>query len=645
MKVRLIILMLIVTLLSTALMSTSIFAFKGSMLKDIDMHWAEENIDTLNALGIMNGYDGYSNPDIAISRGEFTALMTRAFDIKSDKENLEFKDISKNHIFYDAISAAYNHGIISGFPDGTFRPENFITREEIVLIISRLSKDRNSKTAKFSDIENSYKYIKELSKVSEDGIISGYPDGSFRPYNKTTRSEAATMIIKTIKKYMPQSDAEDIYKSVYKYIDLHFSNALKSKDYTTGSAENDVYYILNTYETAAKLGYTVINSASGVNIVSHFQEGPFSKLICEYDVKRSINGNVEAYRGSSEIYLITRNGENKIYKHYTRIIEPEFINLTWEVFTYNAPPYETKGVNVVSPTSFRVKTEPEGVSEKLDLGGDTLYFNSELGSEYMDYTRKNGYKVWAMYKTDFTCETASKLLNNDNARKQVNEILIKQILKNKLDGINFDFENMYVSDKAAYTNHVKEISLMAHTLGAVVSVDVTKYEPTSSTWSLCYDRDALSKVCDYIMLMAYDQYYTGSKTPGPVAGLGWTENCIKLTLNEVPSNKLILGMPYYIRIWEIKDNKVAGSKAVSMESAREEIKINSAESQFDESYGLTKYTWEKDESKYVLWMEDAKSISERVNLAKKYSLKGIASWRRGFETPDIWDAIYNEINK
>ena len=185
-----------------------------------------------------------------------------------------------------------------------------------------------------------------------------------------------------------------------------------------------------------------------------------------------------------------------------------------------------------------------------------------------------------MYKSDFTLDTATRLLNDNKARQVAGNLIIKEILEYKLDGINFDFENMYEKDRGAYTNHVREICLAAHTLGAIVSVDVNIYEPSSSTWSMCYDRDSLAKYSDYIMLMAYDQYYPAGKTPGPVAGLPWTESCIKLTLNEVPADKLVLGIPFYVRIWETKNGKKIGTKSVSMDNALKQIKENNAKSQY-----------------------------------------------------------------
>lgn len=621
-----------------------VFAFEQTTLKDIDEHWAESSIETLKELGVMNGYDGFSNPDSIVTRGEFTALITRAFGMEPKSDSKEFADIKKDHIFYDAVMSASAAGIIDGFEDGTFRPDNMITREEIMLIVSRLNYGYASKVTNFNDISTDYIYLPQLYKICEDGIIGGYPDGTFKPYNRTTRAEAATIVMKAAKKYIDEGNADEIYGFGYSYITDHFSNPTSATAKATGSALNDLSYIQNTYNTAKKLGYSLSNSVSHINILSFNQYGPFAEFTIEYTVTRTMGQNIKTYRGRSELGVITRDGVSKVYRHYTRIIVPEFINLTWEVFS-NAPSYATPGVNYVSPTSFRIETKADNSIGQINFGNNTLYFNSDLKDEYLSYASSNGYKVWAMYKTDFLTSTASALLNSNDARRQASDILTAQILRYNLDGINFDFENMYKADKGAYTNHVKEISLMAHTLGAVVSVDITKYEKTSSTWSMCYDRDALAKYADYIMLMAYDQYYAGGKTPGPVSGLGWTEDCIRLTLKEVPSDRLVLGIPYYVRIWETKNGKSLGTKAVSMSEALRQIEENNAAIKYDSKFGLNKYYWNKDDKTYMLWLDDATSTRQRVALAKSYNLAGVASWRRGFETKDIWQAIADEINR
>lgn len=642
MKKLLIILMCIAIIAVSSLGTATGFAFSQTTAKDIDEHWAEDAITRLKNLEVMNGFEGYTNPDNIVTRGEFTALITRAFGMESGPDSKTFADIGTDHMFYSAIAAASNAGIVDGFNDNTFRPDNMITREEIMLIISRLTDREPASVANFWDIGSDYLYIRQLSKVSEDGIIGGYPDGSFKPYNKTTRAEAATMIVSALNKYIPQGNLDDICAFTHSYLNLHFSDIAAAQANSIGDAANNIEYIRNTYNVVGNLGYYVVNTISDINFLTYSQNGPVTKFLIEYNITRDMSGSVKSYKGQSDISVITRNDVNKVFEHNTRIVNPEFINLTWEVYS-KAPSYVTEGVNAVSPTSFRIEAKPAGNALPIYTESNTLYFNSSLTNEYLNYAKSNGYNVWVMYKTDFTLETANAFLNSNQARKQANDILIKQILQNDLDGINFDFEHMNKTDKGAYTNHVKEISIMAHTLGAVVSVDVTKYERTSSTWSMCYDRDALAKYADYIMLMAYDQYYSASKTPGPVAGLGWTESCITLTLKEVPADKLVLGMPYYIRIWKTQNGKSISSKAVSMSEALNQIQANGANGQYDSTFGLTKYSWSEGEYINMLWLENAESIRARVKLAEKYSLAGVASWRRGFETYDVWQTIKAEL--
>lgn len=618
------------------------FEFSQSIFKDCDEHWSENNLNTLSAIGIMNGYEGYSNPDSIITRGEFTALLVRAFDMKPVSKEEKFKDIETNHIFFEPITAASDNGIIDGFSDNTFRPDNMITREEIMLIISRLTPPSSDYMTNFSDISVGYTYNAQLGKVCADGIINGYPDNSFRPYGKTTRAEAATIIIKAMKKYL-QSEKETAIVStahdyIYNHFNLNFENA-------SGSAKKDSQYILHVAKTAESMGYSINNTIDNISFSITQHDGPFSTVSASYNVTHTRNGVIKTYNGKSEIKLLSRVGKTTVYEHTTNIVEPNRINLTWDVSS-NTKTEKLPGVNVVSPTCFRVSDEKranETVHEiKLD-DKNSLYYNSWLNDEYVKHSKANNYKIWAMYKTDFKTETASKLLQNNRARKAVSDILTDYILKYDLDGLNIDFENMYPKDKAAYTNHVKEICVIAHYLGLTVSVDISRYEKYSSNWSMCYDRDAISKYADYVMLMAYDQFSSGSKIAGPVASMPWTKDSIIKTLGEVPNTKLVLSMPYYMRLWKIKNGKVISSETLSMEKANK-YASSGISMTFDEQYGLCKYFWNDSEYEYVFWMENADTIAQRVSMANEYKLAGTASWRKGFETADVWNRINETLN-
>ncbi len=643
MKKRIILFLLIMCTVMYAPSNAFSFEFTQLVISDTDEHWSEEAISTLASLDIMNGYNGYTNPDDIITRGEFTALITRAFKLTASTNTQYFKDIDKGHIFFENVSAAHEYKIVDGFPDRTFRADNMITREEIILIISRLTADNErSSNVDFTDITDSYPYMSQLSKVMTDGIITGYPDGSFKPYGKTTRAEAATIILNAMKKYIASNSQNNAYEVAVAFLNEHFSNV---HSYTIGSAKDDSEYIDYTYKKAKALGYNVANRVSYISIIENINDGPFSKITANYVVECNVNDYTKIYTGQSDIRLITQNNKTYVYEHNSRIIKQKKINLTWEIYA-TPPSYETAGVNVVSPTCFEISDANEygGNQEKIySESGKEFVFNSSLTDNYVSYAKNKGYEIWAMYKTNFNTDLTSDFLNSRYTRRQAADILLKNMLRYSLDGINFDFENMYRYDKGVYTNHVKEIAVMAHVVGATVSVDVTKYEPTSYTWSMCYDRDALAKSADYIALMAYDQYYSGSKTPGPVSGLGWTEEVIKLTLGEVPTDKLLLGMPYYIRCWQVNNGKVVKSEALSMAKAIKYVTENNAYAVYDEKFGLTKYSWTKDGKDYVLWMENAESIAKRAEICKKYALAGVASWRRGFETPDVWNALQNAL--
>jgi len=234
------------------------------------------------------------------------------------------------------------------------------------------------------------------------------------------------------------------------------------------------------------------------------------------------------------------------------------------------------------------------------------------------------------------------MLSNPTAREKAVNKLIQYAKDYKLDGINVDFENMRIADKNLFTQFVKELYQKTKPLGITLSVDVTvivKY----SNWSESYDRKALAQVSDYIALMAYDQHWTGSPISGSVAQLEWVEDHLQKVLVEVPKEKLLLGMPFYTRVWkeayDANNKLVVTSKAVSMPYAEQLVAENNAVKSWDAVSGQYFATYQKDGATYKIWLEDENSIKLRVELANKYDLAGVASWKLGFEKPGIWDVI------
>ncbi|MGF7186227.1 spore germination protein YaaH [Desulfitispora alkaliphila] len=316
----------------------------------------------------------------------------------------------------------------------------------------------------------------------------------------------------------------------------------------------------------------------------------------------------------------------------------EKINLTWEyVNRRTANPADIAyipGVNVVSPTWFHLKDSDGNIENNADKA-------------YVKWAHHNGYQVWGLITNKFDRDLTHEVLSSTKKRKKViNQLLVLAELYN-LDGINIDFENMHLKDRDLLTQFVREMTPLMHEQGLTVSIDVT-IRSTSDNWSRIYDRTALGEIVDYMAVMTYDEHWATSPQAGSVASLPWVERGLVGVLEQVPSEKVLLGIPFYTRVWQEEkqpDGSISvSSRALSMEAAERLIKENGATVTYDENSGQDYAQWTDGNSTYKVWLENEKSISKRVQLANKYDLAGIASWRRGFERKEIWEIIKNELN-
>ncbi|MBE0447207.1 MAG: S-layer homology domain-containing protein [Actinobacteria bacterium] len=156
--------------------------------------WYEDFVLKLISLGIINGYsDGTFRPDENVPRAEFTKMICLAMGWSlEDPDKASFPDIAKGNWAYKYIETAKAHGVIHGYPDGTFSPGRNITRAEIAKIIAK-TLNLPSGASTFTDISTHWAkdYICSCAKA---GIVNGYPDNTFRPNSTATRAEAAKMI-------------------------------------------------------------------------------------------------------------------------------------------------------------------------------------------------------------------------------------------------------------------------------------------------------------------------------------------------------------------------------------------------------------------------------------------------------------------
>ena len=343
-------------------------------------------------------------------------------------------------------------------------------------------------------------------------------------------------------------------------------------------------------------------------------------------IKKEDLGNVEVAREAKE-YIDKVKGK---------------VNLVWDYYSeYAKAPDRTgetmDGVNVVSPSFFSLERGSNG----------EIYDNTkDDGAEYIEWAHNNNYQVWAMFSNNSLKDTTSQILNDYEKRETMIENLMDLVEEYNLDGVNVDFENMNESDKDVYSRFLIELAPRLKKIGKTLSVDVTAPDG-SETWSLCFDRNTIANVADYIVFMAYDQYGTSSNKAGTTAGYNWVEANIKKFLGQedVDPEKIILGIPLYMRLWEEEEDGTAKPEVVNMKDMFDVLPENQVAT-WDEELKQYYVEYEEDGKTYKMWVENEKSVGEKINLANQYNLAGIAFWEKDRETNDeFWTFVKEQLNK
>ena len=318
-------------------------------------------------------------------------------------------------------------------------------------------------------------------------------------------------------------------------------------------------------------------------------------------------------------------------EEYTYLTMEDKVNLSWhQVTTQEANAYladsiaNISGVNVISPTWFYIQ----------DTAGN---IGNIASADYVSLAHEKGLKVWGLidnFTADVsTTDTLSQLASRQNIIQQ----LVQTALSVGLDGINVDFESLSEDAGPHFLEFLRELSIECHKNNLVVSVD----NPVPEDFTSHYDRKEQGLVVDYVIIMGYDEHYVGSDA-GSVASLPWVEQGVQDTIAEVTSERTILAIPFYTRLWKTTGGAVT-SEAIGMDEAQNVLSTNGVEAVWDGSVGQNYATFEQDNSTYQIWLEDAQSIAEKVKLIQKYNLAGVAQWKLGFENSSIWQTISDNL--
>lgn len=310
----------------------------------------------------------------------------------------------------------------------------------------------------------------------------------------------------------------------------------------------------------------------------------------------------------------------------------EKVKLVWDQITntavvdWNRTKYKAAAnANVIAPTWFEFKDEEGNLLSRATKG-------------YVEQAHQRNLEVWPILSHNFI-ETSltAKILSSTSKRQSVIDQIITYAKEYQFDGINIDIENVQVELSADWVQFIRELYPQLKKLGLTVSVDV--YMP--SAWSSHYEREKIGKSCDYFVVMAYDQHWSGSDKAGSVAEIPWVEQGILESIEEVPPHKLVLGIPFYARVWQEEDGKLS-SKPYDMTTVKKLVTSWGTEPVLDANSGQYYAEVMKANRHHKVWIEDLHSITQRVDLIQKYDLAGFAAWKLGLETTDIWNVL-NEV--
>ncbi len=406
---------------------------------------------------------------------------------------------------------------------------------------------------------------------------------------------------------------------------------------------NSLYMISTDATDSVILGEDVRGAASlfggsGENL--KFEAGSCLKLIGEtssFDIMSTPNG--EKFYLMKSTKLAKGPGE-KAPDFYaaakTKKIPEGMINLCWHNFSSAAliAPPDNLGKDVMAPTWLK----------QIVNGGGSIENNADLG--YVDDCHARGMDVWITITNNMTAKGSTnyttKVFGDKNLRNRTVAQYIFYAALYDADGINIDYEQMRDADRDGFTAFVREMRSLSERLGLVLSVDTL----IPMSWTIEYDYAALAKASDYICVMTYDEHYAGSKTAGSVSSLGWYSSAVKRILNYTEPDKLLMGVPFYARIWTIDDSgKVLANPAFTMPSARNKVEESGAIPIWLPSTGQFYLETPVEMGTLKIWLEDRRSIAVRLRCAKDFGLAGTACWQYAHAEPEIFevfDAVYKK---
>lgn len=389
--------------------------------------------------------------------------------------------------------------------------------------------------------------------------------------------------------------------TIEKDTQVRYQGGVKSEILREAAAGDEVI-VLDRMETWSK----VKTSDGFIGYVENKKLGETKSLTPTFVNNSSMYGDLE-FTGISKDY--------KINMGWHQVSGPGG-NATLAEVTAN-----TKGLNTIAPTWFH-------------LTGNEGNIVSYASADYVNSAHTMGLEVWAL-ADDFTEEVDRyAIFSSSAARANLIQNLMREVQNYGIDGLNIDFEKIDEKTGKHFVEFIRELSVECRKSGIVLSVD----NYPISGGAIWYNRREQGVYADYVIVMGYDEHWGSGGTAGSVSSIDYVESGIADTLEYVPAEKLINGIPFYTRIWKTTGTEVVG-ESVGMQAAANFVADNGIQTQWQDAECQHYGEIQKGDTLYQVWLEDYDSVKVKLDVMKTYDLAGVAEWKLGLETSDVWELI------
>ena len=315
--------------------------------------------------------------------------------------------------------------------------------------------------------------------------------------------------------------------------------------------------------------------------------------------------------------------------------------IAWDLLTNSAANYLPntrivhQGVNVMAPKWLRFEREHySGTLENI----------SSL--DYVNWAHANGMQVWPLLFDYEDPQVATQILSQTHLRDYVINQLIDIALAYNFDGIMIDIEGTNAGNQEYFLQFLRELSPIMRQHNLIYSVAVFVPAP----WREWYNHGEIGRVVDYLAVMAYDQNVAGvanlfeDATAGPNASIDFVQNAVRDLAAVMDSDRIVLGLPFYTRIWYIRQNEygqnVYANRNVGIQFGQNYFTNAGAVLNWMDHYGsyFASFTFMEngEEVTALAWIETERSLELKALLVEQYNLAGVAGWQRSLATPGVW---------